>query len=571
MKKLLLSLLSMATLVSYAQNYHQTTTFGGTGIENLAASTLYQGNNLLTGGLYQPGTEVNGTTLPFYGGNADAYFIKYNEEGEIVMTKSFGGWADECITAITSDNEGNIYLTGYFQGNSNGGSPFDADPSDNVYPLNQPGSLLTRDCFIIKLTAEGDFIWAKQISNTEYGANEDANAIAVDNEGGLYIGGSFAQADFNTGGTDTVPNIVMTKSGQHEAFLVKLDAETGNFEWLHHWYGHQASFEDFVVDPATQSIVATGLFKKTMHPGTDSISLVNTGKYPNGFLTRIGFDGELEWVTNFGGEGYIIPNQLLVLENGEIVVGGQFNFKASFNPNDTSFVETKGQYDAWFSKFDAEGNFQFNKTFGGKAIEKLGSLQQDVNGNILASAVLSDTATFDTGAEVLEYNTPDAAAILLLSLNTDGEYLSDLYIEGGDGIGNLHAYVNTNGDVMMSGSFRGTVDFNPYEEEDYHTANGNMYDGFFSRFIWDAVTGIRTMQAEEADFSIFPNPVQDVINLSGDVAGSTYQLFNTSGKLIKNGTINHTTLPVSELQQGTYILKLETTAGAVGSRILIKQ
>lgn len=561
----------MASMASYAQNYKNTVTFGSSGIENVISSSLYQENQLITGGLYQGGFELNGEMLPFHGGNADAFFVRYTDDGEIDMVKTFGGWADDAVTAVTEDAEGNIYITGYFQGSAQGGTPFDADPSESgVYNLEQPGALLTRDLFLVKLDSKGEFLWAKQISNTQYGANEDANAIAVDNKGGLYLAGSFAQADFNTGGSDTLPNIVMTKSGKHEGFLVKLEAETGNFEWLEHFYGGQCSFSSLAIDSENESIIAAGDFKKKFSPGVDSITYNSEGILYNSFLTRITFDGEVEWVRHWGGTGNVVTDNVWLLSNGDIVTGGWFTKSSNLNPDDTSdVVEPKGQADVWWSKFDAQGNFIFNNSFGGKGFDDLASIQEDINGNLLLVATFSDTASFASGQNSNEFIAKGDADIILMSLASNGDFLSHITIEGADAYASLDAFVNANGDIMMSGAFAGAADFNPYEGEDIHSSNG-FYDGFFSRFVWDAVTGISEYNAQAFNFSVYPNPVQSQINIKGEQVES-FQLYDMQGNLVKQGEVNGQSILVDDLKKGAYVLSLTNTAGLNASQAIIKK
>lgn len=569
MKKVILSLLCLATLGSYAQEYKGTSTFGTINIETVIAAELHHQNELITAGLFQSPFVLGDDTAVFNGGNADAYFAKYDANGEVQMLKCFGGWADESMTAITSDNEGSFYLTGYFQGNKNGGTPFDADPSaEGQFILSQPGALLTRDCFIIKLDANGDFVWARQISNTEYGSNEDSKAIVVDNMGGLYVGGTFAQANF---GTEEEPNIILTESGKHEGFLMKLDAATGETIWLNHWYGGATIFEDLAIDTENQSLIALGSFTRTMHPGTDSITLTGPLRDASGFLSRISLDGELEWITHFGGEGRIISDQVILLDNGDIVAGGRFNKTATFAPNDTvNEITGKGGYDLWWSGFDANGTFQYNKTFGGKGIETLGTLQQDKNGNLLIAALFTDTSTFTSSNETLALVSKGGADIVLLNMSPEGDYLDNLTIGGEETHGIAHAFVNDNGDVLVSGNFVGTVDFNPYEGEDFHTALGTTYDGFISRFEWSAVSTSITEKTSGIAFNAYPNPTKDVLHVSGENL-SKYQVVSVGGNVVARGEVKHAQISLTHLPAGTYLVRVADTNGNSGARLIVKQ
>ena len=57
------------------------------------------------------------------------------------------------------------------------------------------------DGFILKLSATGNFIWAKQIGGTAASTNNDCTvSIVIDTADNLYIGGTYGQnTDFDTG------------------------------------------------------------------------------------------------------------------------------------------------------------------------------------------------------------------------------------------------------------------------------------------------------------------------------------------------------------------------------------
>ncbi|MEN8116708.1 MAG: kelch repeat-containing protein [Bacteroidota bacterium] len=75
------------------------------------------------------------------------------------------------------------------------------------------------------------------------------------------------------------------------------------------------------------------------------------------------------------------------------------------------------------------------------------------------------------------------------------------------------------------------------------------------------------------EFNIYPNPVQDKLNISFDEEIQFVEVFNLAGVklMVKQVTdINRTTLNVSELPQGMYILNVATKEGR-GSKMFIKQ
>lgn len=111
------------------------------------------GNIFLTGYFintvdFDPGSGVFELTST----GSDPFILKLNPNGEFMWVKQLEDITDINVTAITKDNSGNIYVTGYFR------DVVDFDPGSNVVNLTSVGS---HDIFILKLDNNGNYIWAK--------------------------------------------------------------------------------------------------------------------------------------------------------------------------------------------------------------------------------------------------------------------------------------------------------------------------------------------------------------------------------------------------------------------------
>ena len=116
---------------------------------------------------------------------------------------------------ITTDASGNVYTTGCF------GGSVDFNPSAGAFPLATV-SLSNTNVFISKLTACGDFIWAKSFAGL---GDDQAFCVKIDNLGNVITSGHFSgTTDFDPG--VGVFNLVGTANSP--GFISKLDA-SGNF------------------------------------------------------------------------------------------------------------------------------------------------------------------------------------------------------------------------------------------------------------------------------------------------------------------------------------------------------
>jgi hypothetical protein len=85
-------------------------------------------------------------------GDMDAFILKLDTAGQFLWAKSWGAADQEMGISIKTDDDGNVYTGGYFFGF------VDFDPGSTETSLWSKGN---GDFFISKLTANGDFLWAR--------------------------------------------------------------------------------------------------------------------------------------------------------------------------------------------------------------------------------------------------------------------------------------------------------------------------------------------------------------------------------------------------------------------------
>jgi chitodextrinase len=84
----------------------------------------------------------------------------------------------------------------------------------------------------------------------------------------------------------------------------------------------------------------------------------------------------------------------------------------------------------------------------------------------------------------------------------------------------------------------------PYGQVEDYTVN-----------IVSTARGIETT-ANEIALNVYPNPANDILNISGLNAAATYRVINLLGQEISKGTIDNGSLSVSSLKVGTYLLEV---------------
>jgi hypothetical protein len=118
-----------------------------------------------------------------------------------------------------------------------------------------------------------------------------------------------------------------------------------------------------------------------------------------------------------------------------------------------------------------------------------------------------------------------------------------------------------------------TIKFLPMDDDTNYSvsdSSGGIYMGIDSIGL-ELVTGIEEV-SEEINFSLFPNPVKGILNISGNQALNELEIFNLQGQFIERintiSTSNYQ-LPVAHYSNGVYLFKLTTKFGVVNKRVVI--
>ncbi len=180
--------------------------------------------------------------------NNDIYIIRLTTTGNFVWGETMGGSGDDGVSELAVDYNGDIFLTGGFEGVA------DLDPTANVFSSTSAG---LSDGYLIKIQSSGAFLWARQISGTdiEYGF-----CVDVDTLGNAYMGGYFVgTTDFNPfAGSYTLSSI--TASAQ--AYIMKYNS-AGTFKWAAGFGGNEHDLVSAVALDPSANVYSTGYYQST--------------------------------------------------------------------------------------------------------------------------------------------------------------------------------------------------------------------------------------------------------------------------------------------------------------------
>ncbi len=395
--------------------------------------------------------------------------------------KSISGPDSDDGQSITTDASGNIYITGTFE------NTVDFDPGIGTFNITSNGM---KDVFIQKLDASGSFIWAISVGGTN---NDYSNCITTDVSGNVYITGYYRDTvDFDP--SSATLNFV--SNGLDDIFIQKLDAN-GNLMWAKSMGALSADRGTSLTADAFGAIYTTGYYRDTVDfdPGPATFNLISNNT--DIFIQKLDLNGNFIWSKSVGGTnpdyGYAVTTDAI----GNVYVTGSFVGTANFDPGVATFNLTSiGSVDIFILKLSSSGNFIWANSFGGTEAELPNFITADTSGVTYITGFYEATVDFDPGAGTFNLNSNGGRDIFILKLDSDGNFIWAKSMGGtSEDLGNSIT-TDASGNVYSTGSFIGSVDFDPGAGTFVLTSNA-LIDVFIQKldadgnFVWAKSVGNR--------------------------------------------------------------------------------
>ncbi len=302
--------------------------------------------------------------------------------------------------------------------------------------------------------------------------DDQANSIAVDNNGNFFISGSFrGTIDFDPG----VATYTMTSSGiPSSIFVCKFDSN-GNFVWAKKETSGSSSIsiKKIVVDNSGSLYVAGSYSSNNITLGASIVlpnyaSIAGTGSGSDCFVWKLDNNGVTIWAKHYGGTGDDVANSIALDNNGYFYLTGYFSGTADFDPGVTTAILTSafGGKDIFVVKISTNtgliGGTTWYRSIGGASSDEAKSISIDGSGNIYITGHYSQTVDFDPGAGVQSVTSNGGTQdVFIAKLSTTG-LLTWVASIGGNQQDIVNGMAIDNlGNVYITGTFLYTLDFDP--------------------------------------------------------------------------------------------------------------
>jgi PKD repeat protein len=334
-------------------------TIGGDNYDALAfISPTSDGGYLLAGASE---SNISGDKSEDSRGSRDYWVVKIDANRQKQWDKTFGGNRFESFQNAVTTADGGYLLVGWSASGASG------DKTENSRGGN--------DYWIVKIDANGNKLWDK----TYGGSGTDQLSFATPTTDGGYLLTGWSNSDASGDKSED-------SKGGEDWWIIKIDAN-GNKLWDKTLGG---SGEDDDISPAAPTSDGGYIIVGDSQSNTSGDKSENSRGGRDYWVVKIDANGNKVWDKTFGGGGWDAGRRILALSGKEEYLLGGFS---SSNVSGDKSENSRGGWDYWIVKIDADGNKLWDRTYGGSNDELGTILFPSANGGyLLVGRSLSDAS-----------------------------------------------------------------------------------------------------------------------------------------------------------------------------------
>jgi Beta-propeller repeat len=384
------------------------------------------------------------------------------EAGSLGFSTYLGGSKYDSIRDVTTDGQGNIYVTG-------GTTSPDFPITKGAYQTkHNPGSpdnsrIAPFDVFVTKLDPSGKLLWSTFIGGPNY---DRAYAIEVDKQGYVYVAGRAGRGFPVT--TEAFQTTFMGGQGAafygpQDGFVLKLTPDGSQLVWSS-YFGASSDpsiVRDIAIDQNGNVYLASGYKSGGTYPRAVAKAFVNTPRGgDDAVMAKIQHDGaKVLWARYVGGSGTEDGNGSVRVngaENPHLLFTTQSSGIATAGAWDTTYG---GNEDMFVAKFDPlTGALIWGTYIGGSKNESTETHEFagfDAQGNVYVTGP-TKSIDFPTtpGAYSRTFSSAEADSneIFVVKISAEGsKLLAGTYIGGNGWDRSEGSAVDADGNVYLTG------------------------------------------------------------------------------------------------------------------------
>lgn len=402
-------------------------------------------------------------------------------------------------------------------------------------------------CFSTLLSIAQTGEWS---CHMEGGGPEIGHCIAVDDDGNVVTTGYFnGEVDFDPG----EGRFILKSNSSNDIFVQKLNSD-GKFLWARQLGGNEQEEVHAIGIDDLGCIYIAGYFKgmADFDPGPKEDILSSQEDFFDIFVMKLGPDGKHRWAKQMGGSELDRANDIAIDNLGNIYFTGVFQDRADMNPGSgTAALESYGNTDIFIEKMDTSGYFLWAKHAGGKYEDRGEAIAVDGKGNVYVAGTFTGKVDFDHAqTSTDELHSTGDIDLFVQKLDSDGNHLWLEHIERTGPEEEYCMTVDDDGNVYLTGTFHGTLDFDPTTDHHDNLTSVGGTDVFIKKLNSDG----KYQWAKQ----IGGPKNEEAMSISVDDVGNIYIMGLFQGLVDFNPSPADSVAATSVGENDIFILKLDT-------------
>lgn len=401
---------------------------------------------------------VKGNEVSFEIGNYD------NSKVLIIdpIIRLWGTYAADAggVSDLEVDAMGNSYISGSISSASS------FIGTSGVFQPTQGGS----DGYTVKFNSAGIKQWGTYLA-----IDNDARGSALDGSSAIYVVGA-------AGSISSIASIGAHQTahagGTNDAYVIKLNANNGTRMWATFYGGTGNDYALTCNVDALGNLIVGGSTSST----APSTAIATPGAYQNsttgtcGFIAKFNSSGVRQWGTyyNFGQVASLTSDA-----SQNIYITGHATINGVATSTNVHQSSVAGGWDAYLTKFNPSGVYQWGTYFGGTANDDGQGISTEASGDIYISGITSSSTGISTSGTHQQFMIGTSDAFLARFSNTGNRIWATYFGGSGSEWSNVTCFADGN-EVILSGATSSTNNIST--PGSYQTSNGGVYDGYFSKF-----------------------------------------------------------------------------------------
>lgn len=563
--------LSVITKFCFSQPPHLWARTSGTDCQSDAtAIAIDPAGNVLEYGTFRNQISNFDTLLiesPYYSGileRNDVYLFKYDSTGQFLWALKSGNSFREDAKGIATDANGNIYITGFYMG--------DTLKFGNL--TSAPSGHLKRKAFLVKINPAGVPQWMKTYfvpdpNNTPLNYGIEFHDVAVNGSNEVIVYG-YIQRDSTMIGNFKVKNYGINDA-DNDLFVAKFDA-SGNVIWVKQAVGINSyeNIEQLTIDNQNNIYIVGHSIGTNLT--MDNISLPETTlNSPNeAFVIKLSNNGNALWGDRFGttnGDKPVQAHGVAVDDGGNIYVAGEFRgitlkFGNMTLANNNTQLLSNGSRDLFVAKYNNQGIKQWVRgvthSLNYDFAESIYRLQKGVDNWIYATcSFYGQSITWDNVTITNSIPTPNTQgynrvdpfivkfdkngnALWLKTLhdttyyhNKDYEYIWRIALDNQNNVYGCGRMLTPSQGLLID-----TTIYLP-DLQGPQSCSPNTHEAFILKLKGtidsnQVITSVLNLKPDKIKVNIYPNPAADyfIIQSNNTLKNSFISLYDINGKVV---------------------------------------